>query len=504
MELEDVFNEAAFPKNTFIEIKEYPYIKSAIRAKGKHITISGPSGSGKTTIISRLLLDEGIESRDTLWINAREHASANSYAELFSTVLKTDPDFDVINDYLKMVRFIIIDDFHFLTANTRSEIAKNLKLLHEKDIRFILIGISSSAEELVGIDAELGIRNDPFQLKTQSEEFVVKLIKLGTKLLNVEFDNETIVQIITASNCVPSIVHVICRMSLLSKNMTNTQADLTKLSITLKDLKDDILRIFDSKYFNKIVALTKGKQQARSVHNTYFDIVATIASETRSEISTEFLYDKIVRPIPDAKERGKKATSFYNCLNNLDEIIAINNIDDLLHYNKTGKSISIEDPSLRFYFNLLDFNKVREKVHVRTPGFTYDVAISFAGEDRDYAKSLKVAFRERGLEVFYDFDQQAQLWGKDLNKALTDTYRNDALFMVIIVSKSYPEKDWTNFEFANGKDAEKIRPLEYLLPIRIDDTHIVGLKETIGFIDSRKQSIIEIADILAEKVDQVA
>ncbi|MFO0795437.1 MAG: TIR domain-containing protein [Candidatus Brocadiaceae bacterium] len=499
--LEEIFNEAKFPEKTFIPLKEYPFIKSAIRAGGKHITISGPSGSGKTTVITKILQEEGISKKDVLWINAREYTESATYNELFSKVLTIEPIFEEITSYLQLVKFIVVDDFHFLSSNARYEIAKNLKLLHEKNIRFILIGISSSAEELVGVDAELGIRNDPFELKTQKESFVLDLIKKGEEFLNIEFSDDSKKQIVLASNGIPSIVHVICRISLLEHGIFETVDTKKEIRLDLRELKDQILRIFDSKYFNKVVALTKGKQQARSVHNTYFDIISTIASDSRSEIPTEFLYEKIVKIISDPKERGKKATSFYNCLNNLEEIIELNKVRDLLHYNKTGKSISIEDPSLRFYLNLLDLNKLKEKIHIRKTGFTYDVAISFAGEDREIAKQLKELLKERGLEVFYDFDQQAQLWGKDLNKTLTEVYRNDALFMVIIVSQNYPEKDWTNFEFANGKDAEKIRPIEYLLPIKIDDTHIVGLKETIGFVDLRKQSLEEIVDLLVEKVE---
>jgi len=501
--LEDVFNEASFPTLTFIPTKEYPFIKSAIRAGGKHITISGPSGSGKTTIVNKLLQEEGIRLEDLLWINAREYSTCSSYCELFSVVLKTEPDFNEINDYLKLTKFIVIDDFHFLASSTRYEIARNLKLLHEKNIRFILIGISSSAEEMVGVDGELGIRNDPFELKTQTDDFVIKLIELGTSLLNIRFDENSIKQIVAASNNVPSVVHVICRIALLNNAIYETQKELTPVSVDIKQLKNEIVRIFDSKYFNKIVALTKGKQQARSVHNTYFDIISTIATDNKSEISVEFLYDKIVRPIGDPKDRGKKSASFYNCLNNLEDIIEENSVHDLVHYNKTGKSISIEDPSLRFYLNLLDLDKLKSKVHVRKNGFTYDVAISFAGEDREVAKNLKDALKNRALEVFYDFDQQAQLWGKDLSKLLSEVYKNDALFMVIIISKHYPEKDWTNFEFANGKDAEITRPSEYLLPLRLDDTHVVGIKESIGIIDLRQQSIEEVADVLSEKIEQL-
>lgn len=499
---EEIFDESKFPELTFIPIKEYSFIKSAIRTDGKHVTISGPSGSGKTTIVRRILIEEKIESQDLLWVNAREYNAAQSYEELFACILNIDPIFEEINQYLASVKFVVIDDFHFLSKQVRFEIAKNLKLLHEKGIRFIVIGISSSAEELVGVDAELGIRNDPFDLKTQDEKFCKELINVGCDLLNIKFDENAKEQIIQASNGVPSIIHVICRISLISKGIFDTQSELKEISLDLKELKSEIIRIFDSKYFTKILAITKGKQQARSIHNTYFDIIEAIASDTRSEIPTEFLYEKLVKPIRDSKERGRKATSFYNCLNNLAEVIEINNSTDLIFYNKTGKTISIEDPSLRFYLNLLDIERIKSKIHIRQSKFTWDVAISFAGEDRSIAKEFRDICKDKGIEVFYDFDQQAILWGKDLSKVLTEVYRNEALFMVILVSENYPEKDWTNFEFVNGKDAEKERSLEYLLPARLDDTHIVGLKESIGMIDLRKQSMEDLVNVLSEKIER--
>jgi hypothetical protein len=502
--LEQVFDESKFPELTFVPIKEYPYIKSAMRTAGKHITISGPSGSGKTTVINRILKEEGIKSEDLLWINAREYEQVSSYLELFSTILKIEPLFYEINQYLSIVKFIVIDDFHFLNQQVRFEIAKNLKLLHEKHIRFIIIGISSSAEELVGVDAELGIRNDPFDLKTQDDKFSYELIRLGTEYLNILFSEKTRAEIVQAANGVPSIVHVICRITLVSCGIFETQELQKEVNVELKDLKPEILRIFDSKYFNKVLAITKGKQQARSIHNTYFDIIETIAIDTRSEIPIEYLYEKIVKPIADGKERGKKATSFYNCLNNLAEIINNNKATDLIFYNKSGRTISIEDPSLRFYLNLLDIEKLKSKIHIRSSGFIWDVAISFAGDDRSVAKELRDVLKDKGIEVFYDFDQQAQLWGKDLNRVLTEVYRNEALFMVIIVSNNYPEKDWTNFEFVNGKDAEKERSIEYLLPLRLDDTHVVGLKESIAMIDLRKQSIEHVANVLSEKIENQA
>jgi len=52
----------------------------------------------------------------------------------------------------------------------------------------------------------------------------------------------------------------------------------------------------------------------------------------------------------------------------------------------------------------------------------YDVALSFAGEDRALARELAALLRDAGFKVFYDEYEQATLWGKNLYDHLTDVY----------------------------------------------------------------------------------
>ncbi len=173
--LEQVFNEASYPQITFVEPKEYPYIRSAFRAEGKHITVSGPSGTGKTTLVRRLLKDSEILESDVLWINGRQYSESDSCFFVLGKELKCEPTYQALTPLLQLVRFVVVDDFHHLKSSARLELASNLKLWHEQKVRFITIGIASSAKELYGADLELGIRNDPFEVKTQDEKFCSEL-----------------------------------------------------------------------------------------------------------------------------------------------------------------------------------------------------------------------------------------------------------------------------------------------------------------------------------------
>src|ERR1035437_6451672 len=48
----------------------------------------------------------------------------------------------------------------------------------------------------------------------------------------------------------------------------------------------------------------------------------------------------------------------------------------------------------------------------------FDIALSFAGEDREVVDVLAALLKERGVRVFYDKYEQAQLWGTDLYQHL--------------------------------------------------------------------------------------
>ena len=72
--------------------------------------------------------------------------------------------------------------------------------------------------------------------------------------------------------------------------------------------------------------------------------------------------------------------------------------------------------------------------------------------------------------------------------------------MVVFLSQSYPERDWTEFEVSIGKSAAKKRTQEYLLPVIVDDAKVIGIQDSIAHVDLRKTSVERAADLLSEKV----
>ncbi|MBP7705815.1 MAG: TIR domain-containing protein [Candidatus Aminicenantes bacterium] len=130
----------------------------------------------------------------------------------------------------------------------------------------------------------------------------------------------------------------------------------------------------------------------------------------------------------------------------------------------------------------------------------FDIAISFSGEDRAVAKRIASSLVRNGLNVFYDEYERANLWGKDLYVHLTKIYRDDAKYCLMLISEHYAKKQWTNHERRAAQARAFSENCEYILPLRLDDTPLDGVLDTIGYLDLRKTTIEEIVETVVEKI----
>ena len=130
----------------------------------------------------------------------------------------------------------------------------------------------------------------------------------------------------------------------------------------------------------------------------------------------------------------------------------------------------------------------------------HDVVLSFAGEDRKYAKELADILKTTGYSCFYDENELANLWGKNLYDYLSSVYKDRARYCVMFLSKHYERKLWTNHErqMAQARAFQENR--EYILPVRLDDTEIPGIPPTVGYLDLRSMTIEEVYEALVMKL----
>jgi hypothetical protein len=130
----------------------------------------------------------------------------------------------------------------------------------------------------------------------------------------------------------------------------------------------------------------------------------------------------------------------------------------------------------------------------------YDVALSFAGEQRQYVDAVATGLEAANVHVFYDRFEDARLWGEDLTEVFEKVFLHGARFVVMFTSKEYADRMWPTYERRAAVESAMARREAYILPVRFDDTSIPGVRATIGYQDARTKSPGEIVHLILEKL----
>ena len=87
----------------------------------------------------------------------------------------------------------------------------------------------------------------------------------------------------------------------------------------------------------------------------------------------------------------------------------------------------------------------------------YQVALSFAGEQRGYVEEVARILAAKSIDVFYDGFEQPRLWGKDGTEIFHEVFAEKATYVVMFISAAYASKAWTRHEELYPKVGDGMR-----------------------------------------------
>lgn len=134
--------------------------------------------------------------------------------------------------------------------------------------------------------------------------------------------------------------------------------------------------------------------------------------------------------------------------------------------------------------------------------YDFDVALSFAGEERKYVEELANILKGKGIRVFYDKFEKSQLWGKNLVEYFKEVYYSKSKFCIMFISSAYLQKMWPAHERKNATARDLEAFGEYILPIIFEDNlNVPGLDKYRGHLDARQNSPSDVAITFTEKLE---
>ena len=133
-------------------------------------------------------------------------------------------------------------------------------------------------------------------------------------------------------------------------------------------------------------------------------------------------------------------------------------------------------------------------------GPKYQVALSFAGEQRDYVEEVARHLQSRSIDVFYDGFEKVGLWGRSGAEAFHEAFAEKSAYVVMFISEAYVSKAWPNHERRSALSRMIEEKDEYILPVRFDDTRVPGLPTDVIYECARKHTPAQLATMIANKL----
>jgi len=487
--LEEVFRLSGIPTYTFVQPDRYDEIMVSVRTPGRCLVLEGPSGIGKTTTITKVLGDLGISGK-VLSLSARKQADLEYIVEL--------PNLGDLGT-------VIVDDFHRLDDSTKARLSDFMKVLADTEnpsSKLILIGINKAGQQLVKFAHDLGLRVDVFKLETNPDEKIEELIARGEVALNVKLpDTEAIARHAQGSF---QIAQLLCYKLCVLDHVTETapapaqRGIATSLNVAIEDVMNDLARQFKE----AAVTFARGSKIRREGRAPYLHILRWLSEADEWSIDLS----EAVNIYPDMKGSvGQVIDKGY-----LEALLTDPEKHDTLapyfHYEPSTAVLSVEDPKLVFYLKNVIWRVFTRQVGYRADYFRgrYDFALSFAGPNRDLAKTLHELLTELEVACFYDENEQHRIIAQNIEDYLAPIYRSEARYVVVLQSPDYPKRIWTKIESDNFRErfgTGSVIPIRYTTVIPgffTDDDKYGGL--TFDPAKALQVQAEKIATILCQRI----
>jgi len=457
--VEDVFVTEGVPKETFVEPPNFGEILVDIRRIGKPVIIEGASGTGKTSTVKKVLERLGLSDEWTYW-TARKIDDALSAKELASA---------------PRPGIFIIDDFHKLPSGTQEQLADIAKIAAEEGNstvypKLVLIGINQVGAALVQFAPDIAKRCAIHQINPAPKDATLDLIARGCDALNIKFDNPELIYIETQGDY--WLTQALCSKACTTAKIYESQDELQVVKLDIEFIRRQMVNGLEHAYYESVKDFCRGVR-FRPSNDPYYRILRFISTKSGNRSSVDLI------------ELANANAEISGSINNVKDQRLVGLLNDkpkagqYFYYNPTTARFAIEDPAVFYFLRNLDWDRLRSDCGFRNTTDhqkSFDVAISFAGENRELAREITNRLTELDVSVFFDKNFETAYLGKKLGDEFEKVFSTGSRFVVCLLDKFHREKVWPTFE----RDTFKQRvTAQEVIPIYLDETKFPGIPDDV-------------------------
>lgn len=429
--VEDVFKTSGVPTHTFVRPSSFDRLKVALRTPGRGVIIEGPSGIGKSTAVAKVLEELTLDAKVTM-LSSRDPVDAEYIALL--------PEMAAMGT-------VIVDDFHRLEDSTKAAVADLLKITADQEDpnrKLVIIGINEAGRSLIESAPDLANRIEVIRFEVEPSSKIEELIQAGETVFNVGIEARH--HIVENARGSFYIAQLLCWDACVEAGITERPDSATTVSTSYSAVQRRVVARQRERFGDAVKSFARGTKFRPGGRAPYLHILRWLADAESWSVH-----------IPEEMRRHPSEKASVGVVHDRGYLASLCEqpaIAKLLHFDSDTDILSVEDPMLVYYLRSIAWPDF-----IREVGFTkvdyeenYDVALSFAGEDRTYAEHLRDALEDLGHAVFYDYAEQHRILGEDVEAYLGPIYASGSRYVVAVLGEMYGRKRWTLFESEQYKD----------------------------------------------------
>jgi hypothetical protein len=458
LRVEEVFKTSGIPTHTFVRPSAYSRLRVALRTPGRGVIVEGPSGIGKSTAITRALEEEGIDLQVTR-LTAREPIDIE--------YLEALPELGAFGT-------VVIDDFHRLADSAKKRIADLLKVTadaEDESRKLVIIGINDAGKSLIDSSPDLTNRLEVIRFEVEPDTKIEELVTAGEDAFNISIAARSL--IIENARGSFYIAQLLCMDACLQSELTERPVELTEVTTSYAAIQRKVVDRQRDRFGDAVRNFARGTRFRPGGRAPYLHVLKWLSESESWSIS---IRDEI------RKHPNEKASVFLVLDRGyLAALVSQPAISKILHFDEKTAVLSVEDPMLTFYLRAISWPEFVREVGFKKVDYeeNYDIALSFAGEDRAYAAALRDGLEDLGHAVFYDNAEQHRFLGQDVEAYLGPIYESGSRYVVAVLGEMYGRKRWTLFEASRYKDrisAGQVIPIwsTKIPPQPFDETRNIG------------------------------
>lgn len=288
MKVNEIFVPTGQPTYTYVPRNEERlerHLKDSLETPNMVVSISGPSKSGKTVLFRRVVAEGAsinisgsqIRSVEDFWKSlmyklsspnsitktsssaSTGEASLGASAGLSAVIAKGSatgaakysssdsqattkthlPDpFSIVAESCANGEIIFVDDFHYIPISVQVEIAKILKSLAERGVRFCIASVPHKSDDAVRANPELRGRLAAVQVEMWSLDELCEIGKKGFSALKMLPEDEVIPQLASEALGSPQLMQALCLNLCREAHIREPFKDITAVKFTSGQVKD--------------------------------------------------------------------------------------------------------------------------------------------------------------------------------------------------------------------------------------------------------------------------